>query len=213
MTHRISPLATALFFAFSTLFVLSSVTPAEAVTCSSVCNQVRRACTHSAKGAWKAARMQCAEDREGCHADCVANADTCVADCLGEPDCELDCINCEDNCDAAAVACKDTARTARDGMRALCDDYRGTCRDVCVDPIDPGCVRVCTKDEHGCRADAKKLEKICKRETCAPGNGKRACMRGCRKSNNLAQQLCEDTATLCYATCAGVVLTPTTTVE
>ena len=212
MTHRISRFAATLLFAFSTLFILSSVTPAEAVNCSSVCNQVRRACTHSAKGAWKAARIQCEEDRNGCHTACIANADTCESDCGDDVECQLDCINCEDNCDLAAIACKDTARTARDGMRTLCDDFRGTCRDVCEDPIDRACVRTCTNGEHGCRADAKKVERQCKKG-CAPGNAKKGCMRTCRKDNNLDQQQCEDVATLCYAECARVDLTPTTAVE
>jgi hypothetical protein len=233
MTTRLSRLAPTFITAAAALFLLVSVIPAEAVNCSSVCNQVRRACSHSAKGAFKAARIQCDQDSDTCSSDCVANAATCPGDCdtaaaacvtpcLGDTlceaacgdslaQCQLDCINCDDNCDSARGTCRDTAKADRDALRALCGDSRTTCNAVCVDPIDKNCVRGCTNDEHDCRGDAKKVEGQCKR-ACSSGTAKKACMRDCKKTNNLDQQLCEDSAMLCYAGCAGVDLTPTTTV-
>ena len=62
------------------------------------------------------------------------------------------------------------------------------------------------KDEHQCRRNDKRVEVQCK-QACSD----KPCIRGCRKANNLAQQVCGDLAVLCYADCAGVDLTPTTT--
>lgn len=236
MTHQLSRFAPTFITAVSALFIFTSifvsVVPADAVTCSSVCNQVRRACSHSAKGAFKAAQIQCDETRDTCKTDCVANAaacpgdcDTaagiCVTGCLGNAVCEAacgdaltqcqsDCVNCEDNCDTARGTCRDSAKADRDALRAACTDFRSTCNEVCVDPMEQSCVRPCTNAEHDCRGDAKTAEGQCKK-ACTSGPGTKACMRGCKKNNSLDQQACEDTATLCYAGCAGLDLTPTTT--
>jgi hypothetical protein len=210
--------------------LLAAVIPAEAVNCSSVCNQVRRACNHSAKGAYKAAKIQCDEDRDGCHADCDANAatcptdcdaaaSTCVADCAGDLVCEAacgdavaqcqdDCVNCDANCDDARGQCRTDAKTDRDALRDGCNDIKGICGETCSEPIDKMCVRGCTSGEHGCRDSAKRTEGQCKK-ACAKDSGRKVCIRSCRKASNLAQQVCENTAVLCYAGCAGVDLTPT----
>jgi hypothetical protein len=210
--------------------LLAAAVPAEAVNCSSVCNQVRRACNHSAKGSYKAAKIQCDENRDGCHADCDANAatcpddcdaaaGTCVSDCAGDLVCEAacgdalvqcqdDCVNCDANCDTTRGECRTDAKADRDALRGVCDDLKGVCGDTCTEPIEKMCVRGCTSDEHGCRDAAKRTGVQCKK-SCPKDGDRKACIRSCRKTNNLAQQSCEDTAVLCYAGCAGIDLTPT----
>jgi len=224
-------LKTAAATATAALLLLAAL-PADAMNCSSVCNQIRRACNHSAKGTAKAANITCDEARDDCKDACVANAATCPGDCDavaaacvsacgGDALCEAgcgdaltqclsDCDNCAANCDAARGDCRTTAKAERNAKRATCTAARGTCRDVCVDPIDKVCARGCTNDEHGCRADAKSTEGLCKK-ACAKDGDRGRCIRTCRKSENLAEGVCEDVAVLCYADCAGVDLTPTTT--
>jgi hypothetical protein len=206
--------------------------PAEAVTCNSVCNQVRRACNHAAKGSYKAGKIQCDEERDTCKTECVANAATCPGDCVAaqtvcatacagdatclagcdeaELQCQDDCINCENNCDAARGQCRVDNKAARDALRSVCDGSRTTCNDVCVDPIDAGCVKACKVDERSCRADAKRTEGQCKK-SCTKDQPRKSCMRSCRKTNSLDEQLCGDSSVLCYAGCAGVDLTPPAT--
>jgi hypothetical protein len=145
------------------------------------------------------------EDLDGCNTDCAANADTCIADCLGVPECELDCINCEANCDAAREQCRTDNKATRDLLRDGCDGLQGECGDVCVDPLNRQDVRDCTTAEHGCRDTAKRAEVGCKKD-CPKDGGREACIRGCRKTNNLDQQVCEDVATMCYAAVAGLTL-------
>ncbi len=212
--------------------LLVTAVPADAVNCSSTCNQIRRACNGSAKAVYKVGKIQCDEDRDACRTDCAANAATCpsdcdaadaacVAGCAGDTACEAacggaltqcqdDCVNCQENCGATRGQCRTDVKADRDLLRSGCNDVRGICRDTCTDPIDKQCVSVCKRDERGCRADAKRTEGQCKKG-CPKDGSRKACIRTCRKNGNLAQQLCADSAVLCYAGCAGVDLTPTTT--
>ena len=215
MNKRNSWALTTLLGTVGLLFFLAGA--AEAVTCNSTCNQVRRACNGAAKGAYKAGKIQCDEDRDACKADCVANADTCLGDCelanlVGDAllQCQDDCINCEANCDAAKDQCRVDNKAARDLLRSACTDSRDVCDDVCVDPIDGNCVRDCKRDEHGCRDDAKRIEGQCKK-ACPKDGARKSCIRTCRKDGNVAQGVCGDLSVLCYAGCAGVDLTPPTT--
>ncbi len=197
-------------FLFSGIGLLAAA-PADAVTCRSVCNQIRRACQHSAKGAWKAQRVVCDQQETICHNDCTANAATCEADCAaGDLQCLDDCVNCDANCDTGRDTCRDDAKTARNDLRALCTVARTTCDDQCIDPIDGLCVRGCTKQEHDCTAAAKRDEKGCKR-ACATGGERKNCFKECRRIANTTAQFCEDDAVFCYSGCAGVDLTPPTT--
>lgn len=206
--------------------VAAAAVPADATTCSSVCNQIRRACNHSAKGTMKAAYITCDETADACKADCEAQAATCpgacetaYTDCLGggtggescdaaRTQCLDECANCAANCKAARGTCRSRAKADRDALRAGCTDSRSLCREVCVDPLDKTCIHRCTNDEHDCRGGAKGVEGTCKKG-CPAGGGKKSCIRGCRRNCNLESQLCGDLAVVCYAGCAGVE--PTTT--
>ena len=228
MSVHYSRFSTAMVGCATAVLLFAMAIPAEAVTCNSVCNQVRRACNHAAKGSYKAGKIQCDEERDTCKTDCVANAATCPGDCVtaqtacagdaaclagcdaAELQCQDDCINCEDNCDAARGQCRVDNKAARDALRSVCDGSRTTCNDVCVDPIDAGCVKTCKVDERSCRADAKRTEGLCKK-SCTKDQPRKSCMRSCRKINSLDAQLCGDSSVLCYAGCAGVDLTPPAT--
>jgi len=212
--------------AIAALLIVAAV-PAHAQTCNSVCNQLRRACNHSAKGMMKAACIGCDETRDTCRADCDASATTCPGDCetahadcldggsnseicdASRTECLDDCASCEADCDAGRGTCRDDAAVVRDGYRADCTDSRSQCRGTCVDPLDRSCVHGCTRHEHDCRGDAKSAEVTCKRE-CPKDRGRKSCVRACRKKGNLDAHGCEDLAVVCYAGCAGVEPTPPT---
>lgn len=217
--------------------VLLGAQAAEAHTCSSLCNQVRRACFSIAKATRKAERIQCDENRDACAADCEGNAATCepdcqtanatcVSDCVGgggdQVTCEAacapalaqcldDCVNCEDNCQSARDECRDAANAARKATQEVCAGLRTFCNENCVDPIDNACVNGCKADARGCLADVKKDERQCKK-ACARGSDRRACVRSCRKILNMDAQGCSDAEVLCQAGCAGITLpTPSAT--
>ena len=60
-------------FIGSSLMIVD-VGPAEAVTCSSVCSQIRRACLNLSKAVRKVSRADCDETRDACRSDCAANS-------------------------------------------------------------------------------------------------------------------------------------------
>jgi hypothetical protein len=203
--------AAALLIGLSLMF--SDVAPAEAHTCSSLCNQVRRACLTGAKAVRQVARAVCDETRDGCRTDCAVNEATCPDDCVTEcgtdqpclDDCPDDCANCIPNCNADREGCLELAEQQRAAARVGCDGTRGGCQDTCVDPIDGDCVRDCGSDQRDCRADKKKIERQCKRDCAtANGTGRRVCMRTCRKQYNGNLQACTATESSCLLTeCIG----------
>ena len=200
---------------------------AEAHTCSSVCNQIRRACLDVAKATRQVARAVCEDERDGCRANCAANAESCpgnceaangagVAACNGNGECEAgcatdlaqcldDCANCIANCNAAREVCLGEAEQRRQQAMLGCTEARAGCPDLCVEPIDPVCVGGCKSDARTCGSDAKKLEGQCKRE-CPNGTGRQACVRECRKQSNVGLQGCANQEILCLAACANITL-------
>jgi len=207
---------------------LVGVRSAEAHNCSSVCNQIRRACMKSAKATRKADLATCDANRERCRAECQANAGSCLGDCdeantacLVECDsapnptacgdecqadlvqCQDDCANCGADCGATRDTCRTQAQTARQEAAQGCDDSRLTCRDACVDPIDGHCVRGCKSDRRDCKGLAKKDERDCKK-ACDRGPARKACVRECRRVMNLALGVCSDEEVLCLGGCAGL---------
>jgi hypothetical protein len=223
----VTSLTTTTFVPAIAALLIAAAMPAHAQTCNSVCNQLRRACNHSAKGMLKATYIGCDETRDTCRADCEASATTCPSacetahtDCLDagsssdvcdalRTECLDDCASCEADCAVDRGTCRDDAAVARDAYRADCTDSRSQCRDTCVDPLDNSCVHGCTKHEHGCRGDAKGVEVACKKE-CPNDGGRKSCVRSCRRKGNLDARGCEDLAVVCYAGCAGVELTTPT---
>lgn len=209
--------------------VLADVVPAEAHTCNSVCNQVRRACRRIAKADRQVARADCDATRDTCRADCEANADTCQTDCeascmaacagdlvceAGCPDaCADSCASCIPDCNDARSECFGLAEDARQAANDACDTARESCnlppeQGGCQDPIDNTCVKGCMSDRKGCDRNAKLAEKQCK-QTCNGGEGQRACMRDCRKAKNAALSFCSDLEVGCLAGCAGITLSST----
>jgi hypothetical protein len=200
--------------------IFASVLAVEAHTCSSLCNQVRRACRRVAHSQRQVARAVCDATRDTCRADCEANADTCQADCeaacvatcagdavcvAGCPDaCVAICADCIPDCNADRTACFDLAEQAREAANLACDGARTSCGETCVDPIDGACVRTCKSDRKSCDLMKKNDEKACKR-ACPNGEGRRACMRECRRLKNAALALCSDTEVLCLLDCASGV--------
>ncbi|MHC4093486.1 MAG: hypothetical protein ACYSVY_24970 [Planctomycetota bacterium] len=192
--------------------MLVEVAPAEAHTCSSVCNQIRRACIKVAKVTRQVARAVCEDGRDACRADCAANEATCPADCatncggdaVCEAECLDDCANCVPNCNAAREGCLEAAGLQRQADKLACADARESCPDTCVEPIDNNCVRGCKAAERGCKKVAKGIERQCKKD-CVRGPGRRACVRECRKQNNVALQGCSNQEILCLGACAGII--------
>ncbi len=171
---------------------LLDVNEADAHTCSSTCSQILRACNHAAKGARKASLAQCDLDR-----------DTCRADCDADPNCPGDSI-----CNDGRILCREAANTARGQARHACRAVRDLCPpETCVDPIDGDCVRTCKFDEKDCGRDAKQLSTTCKRG-CPSGNGRRGCVRTCKKQRNQALELCSDQEALCLGECIGIIPPP-----
>lgn len=206
--------------------MLLEVPSAEAHNCSSLCNQIRRACIKVAKSVRLVARADCDEQRDTCREGCVTNAETCptdceaanaacVAACSADPVCEAgcaatltqcldDCANCIPNCNADREGCLEAAQVQRQADKLACDASRGNCGELCVDPIDSQCVKECKSLERICKSEAKKIERQCKRD-CARGRARRACVRGCRRQLNTDLQLCSNQEILCLGACAGIV--------
>jgi hypothetical protein len=205
---------------FMGALMLLQAAPVQAHTCSSVCNQIRRACLSMAKATTKVAYAGCESDRDACRAACEVDPGSCcqaaysacTAACAGDPVCEADCAaaladcgDCVTCCNDGRVSCRGAAVTARSEARVACDASRDSCPELCVvDPIDNGCVQRCKADERVCRNDAKGVERQCKRN-CQGGTSQRACVRECRKKNNEALQLCSNQEILCLGVCAGII--------
>jgi hypothetical protein len=176
------------------LGLLALTVPADAHTCASACNQIRRACVRSAKATRDVARDTCDNERTACQAACVADPLSC-------PDGD----SCGACCDDRRDACLAAAEDARQARRAVCDAARVGCNDVCVDPIDGTCVRGCRAEaQHDCIRPARRAAVQCKR-LCTTGTGRRACTRACRRQFNIALGGCLDREVLCLADdCLGV---------
>ena len=216
---------TAVFMGASLMLLQAAL--AEAHTCSSVCNQIRRACLEVAKAERQVARAVCEDERDACRAECAANAETCPTDCEatnvacvgacgGNAECEAacaatlsqcldDCANCVANCNGDREGCMAAAEVQRQAEKLACDGSRESCGEGCIDPIDNACVQECKVGAQTCESEAKKLEGQCKRE-CPSGTGRRACVRGCRKQLNVDVQGCANQEILCLAACAGITL-------
>jgi hypothetical protein len=199
-----------MFLGFPLMIV--DVDPAEAVTCSSVCNQIRRACLNLSKAVRKVSRADCDEARDICRDDCDANAATCVDDCVtlcaGDPVCEAgcpdECASCIPNCNTTREGCLADAEAVRQAARLTCDGSRDGCREVCIDPVDASCVRDCTATAKRCKADKKLDQRQCKRDCKDSEISRRACMRNCRRQYNLDIQFCADHEAVCLGGCAGL---------
>ena len=96
----------------------------------------------------------------------------------------------------------------RDPLLGRCREQgigaRDSCGTTCVEPIDGACVQGCKSARKGCDNDAKKNEKICQ-AACPNGEGRRACMRDCRKLKNADLAICSDREVVCIAGCAGII--------
>jgi hypothetical protein len=198
---------------------------AEAYTCDSACNQIRRACNHVAKAARKVAQAICDDERDACRAECEATAANCEAvcaeasaacleACATDPDpvtCQAECAaaapvcpeDCEICCQGVRVSCRADANEAREAARLVCAASRDTCDQTCVDPINAECVRDCVSAQHDCAGDAKRNSASCDR-ACPGSTGQRACKRECRKLLNQALGLCSAQERVCVAGCIGV---------
>jgi hypothetical protein len=209
---------------------LIGVQSAEAQRCSSLCNQIRRACIKSAKATRKAELATCDASRETCRTECQTNAGSCLGTCddtnttclagcesaldpsaCGEDcaaallQCQDDCANCAANCNAGRETCRTEANTKRTAGKDTCDGWRMSCRDACVDPIDRPCTRGCKSDLRQCAADAKKAERTCKKGV-EKGPARKAGIRSCRQAMNQALGICSDLEVTCLAGCAEVTL-------
>jgi hypothetical protein len=213
----------------STLFLAASavalaaflnVGQADAHTCSSLCNQMRRACNAEVKAAKKVAVATCGEERDACRTACETDSNSCVVDCpaehaaciatcVGDPDCEAacdaalaacpdDCVGC---CNYHRASCRADAKLVQKDLRLACEDGRATCEGTCVDPIDGACVRDCKAVQHSCQKDAKKNYWSPCKSNCPTGTERRACMRGCRTRVNQEFQLCSGAEVGCLSTC------------
>ena len=199
---------------------------AEAITCESACSQIRRACIHESKAVGKVAFADCDEAKDACQMSCqtdpatcqnacqAANA-SCLAACAIAPDpalCQSDCAlalsacptECPDCCSATRASCRSAAKADRVATKLLCDTARASCGGLCVEPIDPACVRGCMNDQKGCQRAAKGFERACK-DSCVTGPGRRACFRECRKQANEGYRICSSQEALCIGGCIGVV--------
>ncbi len=188
---------------------LLQAAPADAHTCTSACNQVRRACNSVAKAGSKVEFALCADGRDACrtaceidNSVCVQACDACVVGCAGDPTCLDGCAacptECPDCCNAARTTCRDIAKDARAAARLLCTDSRTTCNETCVS-VDGNCVRRCVRTRRGLEADAKRTANACK-NACTGGPDRRACMRSCRKILNQQFQLFSNQEAVCIGT-------------
>ena len=191
MKRRFTLLSLAI--AAGAMLVLSAV-PADAHTCKSSCNQIRRACRASVKAIYKVERLDCDDARDACRAACEADPAVC-------PDGECDA--CKDACNLVRDDCRAAAKDARNLNQATCDITRTSCTDVCQDPIDSACVRACRADaQHDCVRPARADYRQCKQQ-CPTNTGRRACVRSCRQTMEADLDYCFDGEMLCVAGCIG----------
>ncbi len=155
---------------------------ADAHTCKSACNQIDRACGHAEKAARKAALAQCDLDRDSCRELCEV-----------DPDCP--------DCNDARTLCREAADTVWQQAKDACRVAGEACPpETCVDPIDGDCVRDCSSDQKDCARLNKKNSRACKKG-CPTGNGRRGCVRLCKKQLNEALVPCSDIEALCLGGC------------
>jgi len=193
----------------ATLLVVD-IAPAAAQNCTSLCNQVRRACRRIARTTKNVTQAGCDDTRDGCRIDCDTNAATCPDTCSGLVDPELTqcldaCAQCKSTCNANRATCRAAAKAVQDTDNLGCDGLRTSCGESCTDPIDQTCVRNSSVTRRGCDATAKKMAIACKRG-CTKGPGRRACVRGCRAQLNYDLGVCSDTEVSDLAKCAGITL-------
>jgi len=210
-------LSLALALAVSAL--LFDATAVQAMTCDSVCSQIRRACRSQAMGNLKVDYADCDQDRDDCRVACDLNAEQCPLDCeaafeacggASVPGCAdalalcMDaCDNCKRICNSDRVQCRIDAKVARDGANLICDGMRESCDGLCMEPINQDCVRECKSGRRGCDGGVKRAEKLCRAE-CPKGTGQRACVRSCRRQKNLDLADCALTEVGCFGICASL---------
>ena len=231
---RLRPAVLPLLLSFGLAFPLLIAATAGAHTCSSGCNQVRKACIKEAKACRGVAFAACDDARDQCRSDCAANAATCSTDCdsalstceavcLTDLDpaacsaactathatCIYDCDHCISNCNGDRSDCRAAANDERSQALHSCSSGRDTCRTLCSGDVDSGCVRDCLTPDRQCLRAIKDGEKTCKRN-CATGPDRRACFRGFRAQRNAAEKTCQRNAGACITACLPIVTTTTT---
>lgn len=198
------------FFSLLGLGVLALASPANAVTCNSVCNQVGRACGVEAKGDKKAGVIQCAEDRDTCKSDCEANALTC------EPQCVADASACYTNCDTKCVGSPDPLCVSN-CQADECDVAEAQCIDDCVN-CEANCDAAAVLCKDNVKTTFKTTKDTCKtlgttcKDTCIGVNAqcagdckldRRACDGGVKQDARQCKRLCKnaDNRRACMKTC------------
>ena len=161
-----------------------AVGSAEAITCSSACSQIRRACIFEAKNVGKVAFADCDSDRDACRTTCESDPTSARRSARtptrrvwpdvrprqirpsASPTVPPPSLRARPSVPTAAMRDAPAAGprprpSARRG-RLLCGDARTSCETLCVEPIDKSCVRGCLNDQRTCRASAKGFERACK---------------------------------------------------
>ncbi len=186
---------------------LLEVAPADAYTCSSACNQLRRACNVQAKAQRKIDNALCADTRDACKVTCEGDPGHCATVCqTALTDCLTGCgidVVCQDACNVAAAecpsecpgccnfgrqGCRTTAKGVRDEARAACTLARTTCNTDCTS-VNGACIRQAQSARKSCDRGHKVTANTCK-QGCGSGPGRRACVRTCRRIMNEGLKLC-----------------------
>jgi hypothetical protein len=217
---KIERILTSLVVAAVAVFVLAQA--AEAHTCSSACNQIRRACVSNTKAVKKIGKIKCDDNPNwvcaaDCATDCAANEGTCnqscnaaraVCDaaCAGDSTCLADCEATETSCLGAC----DVA-TCTSTCQAACDDDRATClakvkedvteSKVLCDAARTGCNDTCVDPiDSNCVNACKSAQRSCRSSNKRDeGTCKKACAKGAGKKACIrgCQQAFNESMKLC----------------
>jgi hypothetical protein len=195
-----------LFFAVSVLALAGFLNAgaANAETCESLCNQIKRACKAEAKYAAKSAFGGCDLARMGCDMGCAdPNTPECVPGCASDPnapECPQSCRGC---CSYERDSCRHAVKEARKQARDACVIEREGCvpceGDVCGD-----CAKTAKSAARECKRTAKQNWRGCK-DDCPRGperrNDRKECITGCRQQLAAALETCADAEGLTLQGC------------
>lgn len=194
--------------------VLLAASTADAATCKSGCNQVRRGCRAEAKYNRTVAFGSCDAARRDCAGACSDTATACNEACAeDDADCAAACHTAKDTCREACSMdrddCRQAAKVVRHDANVVCEEDRGACRGLCEAANDRACVRACSSASGACFDEVASTYEACQL-ACDGADEPDACLRDCKVEKIAGHGACKAGREACLSGCFP---TTTTTLE
>lgn len=185
--------------------VLLAASAADAASCKSGCNQVRRGCRAEANYTRRVAFDTCDDTRRDCMGACSDTATACNDLCVeDDAECAAACdmakSDCRDGCSIDRDDCRAAAKLVRSDAFVACQEGRGSCREVCDAASDRGCVRACAKAGGACFAEVGVTHEACQL-ACETADDLQACSTLCKVERLAAHAACSAGRAACVDGC------------